>query len=328
MTFPGRGSSFRALRAERERQLTERAETEAIRSLPLGPNLPLHAFQNASTYVVARDIEALPDGGSWWRPHTAELERRAEAVGLGRCAIAWAVLELAVWAFERNGRGDKGSGLQITADVLAQKLGCSRSWLYEVLARLEDLGLVKRRRRVRRFLYLAKQFGLTFKHPDGVDVPYARWRDGTGKLRTFIELNGVLYATPKGAAYVKSRERSRRGQLEQGLWGTLWATLKDSARRVTARLRLALAPPQHRTPYGVTSQEERTFKVLMTNKPPRSDPTGPPREGVAFGDGWKAPAKNGYRPTTDVGCTRALDGSGSGFSPFGVLLRRAMKKRQ
>lgn len=266
----------------------ERLEAQALRELPPGPHLPPYLCRNPRVYVVEQDLEQLPDGGAWWRPHARELELRAESKGLGRSAIVWALLELLVWAYERHlrGGGAAGAGLQVTVDVLARKLGCARSWVYVLLERLEDEGLARRHRRPRRYLYLAREADRAFIDSAGQRQTFRRWRDADGKLREWVDLIGVCYATPKGRLMVRSYERTRTrtrprarprpGQaLPQGLWESLWTTLRDAARRATARICSAAAPGELWTPDTVTSVDETIISGPRTGS---SDPTGPPEE--------------------------------------------------
>ena len=271
------------------RRSNEKLELAELHRRPIGPNLPYWTLRNERVYVVAEDLEDLPDGGAWWRQHEGELRRRAIAAGLGDAPMAWALAVLLVWVFERNlrGGGNQGAGLQAPVDVLARKLGCARSWCYELLEKLRKKGLAKRHTRKRRYVYLARDAGLTYTDVDGKPRPLTRWRDRLPKVRRkgqksrefrpFVDCCAATYATAKAVLLVRSLERDDDGApLEQGLLTTLWATLARSARNATNRISTAKAPEDDRTPYAVEAELDPIVFVRgrfekSTADPPRKD---------------------------------------------------------
>ncbi len=265
------------------RRALERLEAAELERRPRGPNLPLWMMRNERVYVTRSDLDELAGGRgpALFRRHWRELELRAAADVAELLPLELALLYLLVWCHLRRPGGD-GAGLQVEIGDLAELLPgragrphLSRSWAYELVGRLEKKGLVHRRRRVRRYLNLMRQLGPAGAYADteGELHPFRRWKDRDGKLREFVDVQGVLYATPKAVELVLRPVRRGRRVLEHGLWTELWRTLRAAARNATARLSAAGGARSYRTPYAVSALLEME---LAGQEPARAAATGPP----------------------------------------------------
>lgn len=256
--------------AARRREL-ERLEAAALEQRPRGPNLPAWCFRNERVYVTRTDLDELAGRGpELFRRYRRELELRAAAAGL--LPLELALLYVLVWCHLRRPGGD-GAGLQVEVGDLAELLPgrdgtLSRSWAYELVRRLEARGLVRRRRRLRRYLNLTRELGPAgaYVDADGQLHPFRRWKDRDGVLREFVDVQGVLYATPRAVALVLGPTRARGRALVHNLWTELWRTLRVAGRNSTARLSSAAGAGDDRTPYAVSALLESIFLRARAQK--------------------------------------------------------------
>lgn len=269
-----------------ERRKNDKLELAELRRRPRGPGLHRWQFHSPQSYAVASvdlvNLEVLAPcaasgrarGLKLFDEHRDELRRRAAKVDVKAKALR--LLYLVAWA------GNYERGLQGSMTELAELVGVSRSYCYDLAAELEQRGLIRRHQRDRRYANLTGDLlSHHFVGADGELRPLKRWMDAEGKLHTFVDVESVLYVTRKGLRSILSLERGRRGAaLQQGLWTALWNALRNEGRRISARKNAALAAPKNRTPSTGKSHVDTIYRARgnSTRGLPvdNSGGTGPP----------------------------------------------------
>ncbi len=253
------------------RRTNERLEAKALELRPRGPNLPQWMFHNPKSYVVEADLQDLPQDGGWYRAHRDEFKQRGHAEGLPPLAIALRML--LVWCHQRRDGGD-GAGFQGRLGALAAILGCDRSYVYKLITLLKAKGFAKRFDRKRRYANLAAQLSDGFQNALGAHQTFKRWKDSSGKLRTFIDVQGVAYATRKAVHATLAVELGSDGKaIPQEAWKSLWKTLKAVSRNLRHRLLPASAQLQKETPYAVPVVARTiSFRALAAKSRAQSPP--------------------------------------------------------
>lgn len=270
-------------RAIRRRRAVEKVEAAELRALEPGPRLPAHLLHQPRSHVVANDLdEKIPDG--WYLVHQGEhlqLGRRSE---LPPRAVA--LLEILAWC---HGFKAGGCGVQAPATWWARKLACSRAYVYKLRHQLEERGLLRHFRQCRRYGPLAEKASLSFQAPDGEAQTFTRWRDGSGVLRSFVDLHGVTYATPAGVALVLRRRAiaDRKRWIAAGRPVRRNEAFRDLCQRLSRmgmrlRVRLAIAPAGAVTPYAVDLADQEGIRGPRDTSTPAQGPPG--RCGVRFAD--------------------------------------------
>jgi hypothetical protein len=240
--FADRARRDRRDAAIRLRKENERLEIIALERRRRGHGLPRWLMHNPLIYVVPQDLEPILDG-SFFRTHKYTLRRLAKREGKKFTARELLARTILVWCNLRRPGGD-GAGLQAPLkDAIAKACCCSPRTAYRIIEKLEARGEAHRRRRCRRFVHLSAYLG------------------DEGKLRQFVDVHGVTYATPRAV----SRTFTADGQ---GLWTELWKVLKRSARNLRARFSSAPAPTSNDTPYAVSTDVDSIFRAGAWVKTP------------------------------------------------------------
>lgn len=205
----------------------------AVRDGRRGPQLPAYARRTSALYVQQDDLEPLiPDG--WGATFRGEAGALGREMGLPPRAIP--LLCLLEWTASfrpalRRDVNECGTGLQVSLEWLARKLGCTRVWVQALLNRLDPYAAWRRecletkRLNRRRAKYGGELVPMPTK-PTGVayihrfrrlkryedTCPEAAkrriWIDAKGKPHLYVDVRGVCYLTSAGR---KVLGRSRRG---------------------------------------------------------------------------------------------------------------------
>ncbi|MDP1919264.1 MAG: hypothetical protein Q8L14_23645 [Myxococcales bacterium] len=247
---------------------------EALAEKRIGPQLKPFQRRCSAIYVQQEDLEdVIPDG--WGLSMPLEAQRLARRIGLPPAAVP--LLCLLTWTssfvapLERDTHSC-GAGFQVSIAWLARKLGCSTTWVKQLLNRLDpqsrwrrEVAHVRkanksRRRHGRRPLpEPTKPSAPVYIHRFRRLVPYegpARangrsatiWVDAAGRAHRHVDIRGVVYLTSTGRrALVRraSHTRSRAELLGQatpqvrpiGYRTDAWARTRRQRWLVSARLR-------------------------------------------------------------------------------------------
>lgn len=247
---------------------------EALAEKRIGPQLKPFQRRCSAIYVQQEDLEdVIPDG--WGLSMPLEAQRLARRIGLPPAAVP--LLCLLTWTssfvapLERDTHSC-GAGFQVSIAWLARKLGCSTTWVKQLLNRLDPQSRWRReaahvrkanksrRRHGRRPLpEPTKPSAPVYIHRFRRLVPYegpARangrsatiWVDAAGRAHRHVDIRGVVYLTSTGRrALVRraSHTRSRAELLGQatpqvrpiGYRTDAWARTRRQRWLVSARLR-------------------------------------------------------------------------------------------
>lgn len=226
----------------------------------------------AESFVQEEDLESLvPDGwGDLFPREKLQLARRIElppyAVPL-LCLLIWSSRCKEPHPKDLRGRG---AGAQFSIAWLSRKVGCSPTWIKELLNRLDphasyrrELADVQRdnERRARegrakrappprptgtpyvqRFRQL-KRYERTEQRGGRTDVV---WVDAAGKPRVFVDLRGVCYATDAGESLLLPRELDLSGRVVMRRNGML-IDLASRLMRIGIRVRKRLEATAEKT---------------------------------------------------------------------------------
>lgn len=247
---------------------------EALAEKRIGPQLKPFQRRCSAIYVQQEDLEdVIPDG--WGLSMPLEAQRLARRIGLPPAAVP--LLCLLTWTssfvapLERDTHSC-GAGFQVSIAWLARKLGCSTTWVKQLLNRLDPQSRWRReaahvrkanksrRRHGRRPLpEPTKPSAPVYIHRFRRLVPYegpARangrsatiWVDAAGRAHRHVDIRGVVYLTSTGRrALVRraSHSRTRAELLGQatpqvrpiGYRTDAWARTRRQRWLVSARLR-------------------------------------------------------------------------------------------
>jgi hypothetical protein len=171
-----------------------------------------------------------------------------------------------------------GLGLQVPQRFLADVFERHRSTICDAFNLGERMGFLLRHSPTRRVDLITKH------RPPGERLEHVTTRDG--ETRTHVNVHGVVYLTPKGAAWLDRRGTTRRelGELKGRLRGTRGRVLvgiQAELLRLLKTVRLAVAKrltrlPTHPTPEAVTPHERMLSVVAV----PVENGPAPPVEAV------------------------------------------------
>lgn len=247
---------------------------EALAEKRIGPQLKPYQRRCSAIYVQQEDLEdVIPDG--WGLSMPLEAQRLARRIGLPPAAVP--LLCLLTWTssfvapLERDTHSC-GAGFQVSIAWLARKLGCSTTWVKQLLNRLDPQSRWRRESaHVRKANKSRRRHGQkplpepmkpsapVYIHRFRRLVPYegpARangrsatiWVDAAGRPHRHVDIRGVVYLTSTGRrALVRraSHSRSRAELLGQatpqvrpiGYRTDAWARTRRQRWLVSARLR-------------------------------------------------------------------------------------------
>jgi hypothetical protein len=231
-----RGEKKRSRQAARRRQRElKRAElVEVLEARPRGPNLPPYKRRNAGLYVQEEDLEAfIPDG--WGLKWADECHRLGRRIGIPPAAVP--MLMILEWCHGLRSASARtttqtGAGVQASPEFFARKVGVSERWCQELGNRLDPWAAWRRDTRtvrvlnsfrlrqgqaplpepprpgggralVQRFPQLKLYESLTRDLPEGQRLP--AWMDSGGKVRRFVDVRGLYYATQTGCRSLRRR---------------------------------------------------------------------------------------------------------------------------
>lgn len=213
---------------------------------------------NPRSYVVGRDLVELEDG--LCQRFAGELGQWSLSDELGATALGLVALLSVFRGLRRSGNG---CGLQAPVELLAAKLGKSERMTQYAIAKLQEIGWVRRhKRRVK------------------VD-----WVDSQGRRHIEADVHAVLYLTPKAYTRVSRRGETRQLVVHDGsrkrvlvaagavgnLLKTLSAKLRVLARRVTDAVERCTPPQGEKTQHFFnrrTSGPVGPRPVFGTGPPP------------------------------------------------------------
>ncbi|MDX2008674.1 MAG: hypothetical protein SFW67_00705 [Myxococcaceae bacterium] len=215
---------------------------EALAEKRIGPRLQPYQLRCSAIYVQQEDLDDIvPDG--WGTTMPLEASRLARRIGLPPAAVP--LLCLLTWtsSFADASVRDKhecGAGFQVSIAWLARKLGCTDTWVKQLLNRLDpcarwrrDVAHVrkanKQRQRkgtkalpepqrpqgpvyIHRFRRLVRYEGPLRAN----GKPASIWVDSEGRPHRHVDIRGVVYLTSTGRrALVRRASHHRsRAQLE------------------------------------------------------------------------------------------------------------------
>lgn len=195
----------------------------AIKDGRRGPHLPVRGRRNSALYVQQDDLDTfIPDG--WGQLFKAEAGVLGRSMGLPPrvvpllCLLQWSS---SFRAPSERDRHQCGSGLQVSLDWLARKLGCSRVWVQALINKLDPFASWRRecletqrsnRRRAKRGVELLpppqKPRGTAYVHRfrrlerfeevKAADDQRRIWIDADGRPHVYVDVRGVLYITAAG----------------------------------------------------------------------------------------------------------------------------------
>lgn len=209
---------------------------EALADKRIGPRLQPFQRRTSAIHVQQEDLEdIIPDG--WGLTMPLEAHRLARRIGLPPAAVP--LLCLLTWtsSFAEPLARDThscGSGFQVSIAWLAKKLGCSTTWVKQLLNRLDPQARWRRevahirkanksrRRSGRKALpEPCKPSGAVFIHRFRRLVPYEGpprsdgrpatiWVDAQGRPHRHVDIRGVVYLTSTGRNALVRRASSDR----------------------------------------------------------------------------------------------------------------------
>lgn len=209
---------------------------EALADKRIGPRLQPFQRRTSAIHVQQEDLEdIIPDG--WGLTMPLEAHRLARRIGLPPAAVP--LLCLLTWtsSFAEPLARDThscGSGFQVSIAWLAKKLGCSTTWVKQLLNRLDPQARWRRevahirkanknrRRNGRKALpEPCKPSGAVFIHRFRRLVPYEGpprsdgrpatiWVDAQGRPHRHVDIRGVVYLTSTGRNALVRRASSDR----------------------------------------------------------------------------------------------------------------------
>lgn len=213
---------------------------EALAAKRVGPQLQPYQWRCSAIYVQQEDLDDLiPDG--WGLSMPLEASRLARRIGLPPAAVP--LLCLLTWtssfvdASARDSHGC-GAGFQVSIRWLARKLGCTDTWVKQLLNRLDpcarwrrDVAHVrkanKQRKRkgtkalaeprrpagpvyIHRFRRLVRYEGPL--RPNGTRATI--WVDSAGRAHRHVDIRGVVYLTSTGRRALVRRAFHHRTKAE------------------------------------------------------------------------------------------------------------------
>lgn len=209
---------------------------EALADKRVGPQLLPFQRRSSAIHVQQEDLEdIIPDG--WGLTMPLEAHRLARRIGLPPAAVP--LLCLLTWtsSFAEPLARDThscGSGFQVSIAWLAKKLGCSTTWVKQLLNRLDpqarwrrEVAHIRKANKGRRrngkkqLAEPTKPPGAVFIHRFRRLVPYEGptrsngrpatiWVDAQGRAHRHVDIRGVVYLTSTGRNALVRRATASR----------------------------------------------------------------------------------------------------------------------
>lgn len=285
-----------------------RAKARAHAAARLATGLQPEELCSPASYAVEQDFSpALVRLRGLARRHRAELAQWQAADGVS--PTLGAILALLRYLqglapFRRYQSGDRrklcGLGVQVPLRWLAAVVGRDKSTICDAIHEGQARGLLMRTSRLRSVA------AVTAHRPAGQRRRAVVTRDGVERRR--INVHGVLYLTPQGAAWLdkrgttvadlgrrNARLRGQRGRLVTGILADCLDTLREVRRAIAARFSAA---PQDPTPADEAQPGESNTGVGRAVDNPSG--TDRPRGAV-----WPAATEDRIRSTRPPGAAKA-----------------------